>query len=209
VHQVGEQYETAEQQGEANRLGMWLFIASEILLFGGLFTGYTAYRLTRDDGFAEASGHLYAWIGIVNTVVLLLSSLTMALAVNAVHARLRRASAWLLAMTAALGLGFLALKGVEYALDYRESVVPVLNFDASKFDHPAGARLFFTFYYIMTGLHATHLIVAVALVAISAVRAARGTLTLGPTGATEPLGLYWHLVDIIWVFLLPLLYFLS
>lgn len=206
---ISHQFVSAEQQKETTRLGMWTFLASEVLFFGALFTGYTVYRIEFHDGFAEASGHLYRWIGIGNTAVLLVSSLTMALAVHAAVAGRRSLTAGLLGMTALLGAVFLAVKGVEYRLDYHDAIVPVLRFDAAKFEHPGQAAMHLVFYFIMTGLHAVHLLAAVAVAGVCAVRTGAGSLGLGEGTRLEALGLYWHFVDVVWVFLLPLLYFIK
>jgi cytochrome c oxidase subunit 3 len=200
---------TPEQQSHAQRLGTWAFIASEILLFGGLFTAYTAYRLTKPAAFAEASPHLYQSIAITNTAILLISSLTMALAVHAAKAAATRLTASLLAATAALGLAFLILKAFEYRLDYTDAILPGLHFDPTHVADPPAAARFFLLYLFMTGLHALHLTAAVILAATAATLAATGRFKLGPTTILEPLGLYWHFVDVLWVFLLPLLYFIK
>lgn len=206
---IASHFVSVEQQRDTHRLGMWAFLASEVLLFGGLFTGYTAYRSLHGEGFVEGSEHLYQSIGLANTAVLLISSLTMALGVHAAREGRRQLTVWLLSATATLGLAFLALKVGEYILDYRESIVPGVRFDESAFEDVQGARLFFLLYFIMTGLHAVHLLAAVSVVSVSAVLVRFERLHLGPTTLLEPIGLYWHLVDLIWVFLLPMLYLIS
>ncbi len=207
---IAHHFVSAEQQQRAVRLGMWTFLAGEVLLFSGLFTAYTIYRVLHPAAFAEASQHLYASIGITNTVVLLISSCTMALAVHTAEKRRLGATVGLLVTTATLGALFLALKAVEYGLDYREELVPNLTpggFSILRFEHPRESEMFFVLYFIMTGLHAVHLTVGVALVFGAAALVRMRRLELGEPSPLEPLALYWHLVDVIWVFLLPLLYF--
>jgi cytochrome c oxidase subunit III len=195
----------ANVHGEAPALGMWTFLATEVLFFGGLFAAYTIYRVSFPDAFAKASHHLYFWIGAANTLVLLLSSFSMAMAVHAAAAEDHRGTARLLLITAALGLGFLVLKGVEYSLDAHDGLVPGAHF---RPDWPASrqAEMFFVLYFLTTGLHAIHLVVGVSLVVAAAV-AIRFRWPLRHVATkVEMLGLYWHFVDIVWVFLFPLLY---
>ena len=208
---VGFQFDDARQQHEADNLGMWVFLATEIMLFGGLFTGYGAYRLYYPRGFAEASGDLFYWIGTVNTGVLLTSSVFMALAVHAASSGHRQRLTRYLLMTAATGCIFLGLKGYEYYLDWTEHIVPGTAFHEAKFSQPDHAELFFVLYFIMTGVHALHLSIAVCLVTGLAFRAWRGAFTAEGRNhnAVEVIGLYWHLVDIVWIFLYPMLYLMS
>ena len=200
------------EEDETSSLGMWTFLATEVLFFGALFAAYTVYRLTFPEAFAEASHHLYLSIGATNTGVLLVSSLTMALAVHvsAAHgqteeARPRRKLLGLLLVTAALGAVFLGLKGVEYFLDWRERLVPGPGFREVWSANPRHAQLFMVLYFIITGLHAVHLTIAVGLVLLFALLIWRRKLARLPV-RVEMLGLYWHFVDVVWVFLFPLLY---
>ncbi len=184
---VSSHWATLEQEHDASLLGMWVFLATELLLFGGLFTAYTVYRTLYPAAFAEGSRHLDAVLGGINTVVLIASSGTMAMGVN----RARRGSRprlWLI-LTALLGAVFLAIKGVEYQRHFAEGLV---------FGTPQ-VQLFMVAYFTMTGLHAVHLTVAVGIVAVLAFARARA-LTY------QVVGLYWHFVDVVWVFLLALLY---
>lgn len=203
---LGHHYETLEQQHEASLLGMWTFLATEILFFGGMIAGYVVYRYLYPTAFAEASGHLYAWIGTVNTVVLLTSSLTVALAIQAIGAGQRRVTVLLLVATVVLGTLFLGIKGYEYYLDDQENLVPWLNFAADEFADPNHARLFFLLYFIMTGFHTLHMIIGITIVTIVAYRVWRGHFSAQSYNGIENTGLYWHFVDIVWVFLYPLLY---
>ena len=193
-----------EQQHEAATLGMWVFLATELMFFGGLFTAYAVYRQQYPEAFAQASGKLNLVYGGVNTVVLLTSSLTMALAVHA--ARLGRRG-WLttyLAVTALLGAAFLVIKGFEYHGDYADNLVPGLAFVDT--DWPAGVKLFLLLYYLMTGVHALHLVIGMVLLIVLATLARRNHYTPEDHAPIEIGGLYWHFVDVIWIFLLPLLY---
>ena len=195
-----------EQQHEAATLGMWIFLATELMFFGGLFTAYAVYRHTHAEEFTAASARLNLIFGSVNTVVLLTSSLTMALAVYAARIGRREWLTTCLAVTALLGIAFLVIKGFEYHGDYVEGLVPGLAFDDGEWDKPAGVQLFFLLYYIMTGVHALHLIIGIALLTILAILAWRGRYTSANHATVEVAGLYWHFVDVIWIFLLPLLY---
>lgn len=202
---LGEQYQTLEQQHSTAELGMWIFLATEVMLFGGLFTSYTMYRTVYPAGFAEGSRHLDLVYGSVNTAVLIVSSLTMALAVRSAQLGRERALFWLLLATALLGSVFLAVKGVEYARHFAEGMVPGLVW---RYAGPMAAQvqLFFVAYFVMTALHATHLSIGIVLVLISAGLARRSAFSIETHTPVEMLGLYWHFVDLIWIFLLPLLY---
>lgn len=206
-------FDDLEQQHEANILGMWTFLATEVLIFGGVFTGYFAYWTYYPRAFVEGSQHLNLWIAAVNTIVLLTSSLTMALAIHAIQHDRRRALTWLLVATAALGSLFLVLKFVEYYLDYREDLVPGLAWPPhSWFDddvNPEHVKLFMIFYYVFTGLHAVHLTIGIAVMKVLIFLSWRGWFTKDYYTPVESWGLYWHFVDIVWIFLLPLLYLIG
>jgi cytochrome c oxidase subunit 3 len=217
---LAHHFEDLGQQHEAATLGMWLFLATEVLFFGGLFAGYAMYRELYGDAFAVASKQLYVSLGTVNTAVLIGSSLTMALALHSARVGRQKAIAWFLMATMTLGTTFLVIKGVEYYLDYRESLVPGLSFreavapegaEAAEGEWPPGTdvghvKLFFTFYYIMTGLHAAHMVVGLGVLLYLTRQARRGKYSPGYYTPLEVAGLYWHFVDIVWVFLFPLLY---
>ena len=206
-------FDDLEHQHETNTLGMWTFLATELLVFGALFTGYTVYRNLYAPSFEEASQHLNLLIGGGNTIVLLTSSLTMALAVRAAQIGRRQALVAFLIVTALLGAAFLGLKAVEYYLDYLDRLVPGLAFQPAEWQHdqvnPDHVRLFLLCYYIMTGLHALHLTIGIAVLAVLALLAWRGSLPAYHYTPIETWGLYWHFVDIIWIFLLPLLYLIG
>ncbi|GIV79315.1 MAG: cytochrome c oxidase subunit III [Litorilinea sp.] len=195
-----------EQEHEASLLGMWTFLATEVLFFGGLIVAFLVYRAAYTPVFREASTHLNVLLGTVNTAVLLTSSLTMALAVDAAARRQRQRLVWLLLATAGLGLVFLGIKAVEYSLEFREHLFPGPGF-VWEGDQGNVAQLFFVLYFVMTGLHALHLILGIGAVGVMSWLAHRGWYDESPT-PVEVLGLYWHFIDIVWIFLFPLLYLL-
>jgi cytochrome c oxidase subunit 3 len=203
---LGEQYVSRPQQRETAVLGMWVFLATEVLFFGPLFLAYLYGRVHMGEGFAEASRHSHVWIGSANTAILLTSSLTMALAARAAQLGERAGLAWLLRATAALGAAFLALKGIEYWKEWNEGLVPVLHFTYVG-AHAGAVELFYLLYFVMTGVHALHLTLGIALVAWLSTRAS----DFGPGyhAPVEVTGLYWHFVDCVWIFLYPLIYLLE
>ena len=203
---VAHQFETIEQQREAATLGMWVFLATEVLFFGGLFMGYTYARFSYPQVFQEASRHLDATIGGINTAVLLLSSLMMALAVKSAQLGRRNSLVTFLGLTALLGLLFLGFKAIEYHEDYVDHIVPGIS--AFHFDGPSSrqAELFFWIYFAMTGLHAIHVTAGIIVITVMAVLAWRRSFSPEHFMPVEVTGLYWHFVDIVWVFLFPLLY---
>ncbi|TWB12428.1 cytochrome c oxidase subunit 3 [Nitrospirillum amazonense] len=193
------------RQRETTLMGMYLFLGSEIMLFGGLFAVALALRLMHPQEIVAASKHLHYGIGAANTVVLLTSSLAVALAVAAAEAGKIKGTVVGLQAGAGLGIGFLALKAVEYVSEYHERLLPALA-PPEAFANPA-AHLFMDLYLIATSLHAVHVTIGVGLLAGLALRVHHRSLAL-PRQATgvEVVGLYWHLVDVIWIFLYPVLY---
>ncbi len=202
---LAHQFDDPEQQREAGALGMWVFLVTEIMFFGGLFTGYTVYRSSYPAAFAGASHELDLLIGTINTAVLIASSLTMALAVHASQTGRRRTLLGCLAATMGLGTVFLGLKAVEYAHKFRHHLVPGPSF-AYHGPDPAHAQLFFSFYFVMTGMHALHMVIGLGLMTWLLVTAARGRYSPEYHSPVVVGGLYWHFVDIVWIFLYPLLY---
>ncbi len=205
---VAHQFDDAAQQREASTLGMWVFLATEIMFFGGLFAAYTAYRYKYPVGFAEASRHLDLLLGGINTAVLLTSSLTMALAVRSAQVGKRAQIVGFLVLTMLLGLAFLGIKAYEYHEKFAHHLVPGASFAFGGM-HAREAKMFFYLYFAMTGLHAIHMLAGVAVVFYMTVAAARGKFTPGYYNPLEVTGLYWHFVDIIWIFLYPLLYLIA
>jgi cytochrome c oxidase subunit 3 len=222
---VAHHFDDAQQQYQAASLGMWLFLATEILFFGGLFAGYTQYRSWYPAEFAYGSHHLDVWLGAINTAVLLTSSLTMALAVLAAQTNDRDGAARFLALTIVLGSVFLGVKAYEYHHKYQERLVPgplfllpthaaSTNHSEPSSDSPEGqsslnqgpVEIFFSFYFAMTGLHALHMVIGIAVLVVLMINARRGAYSAEYFTPVELTGLYWHFVDIVWVFLFPLLY---
>ncbi|HEU0179860.1 MAG TPA: cytochrome c oxidase subunit 3 family protein [Blastocatellia bacterium] len=202
------QFDNAEQQRDAATMGMWVFLVTEIMFFGGLFASYVVYRAMYPAAFAMASQALDIKLGTLNTAVLLLSSFTMVVAVFGSQTGRRRLLVWGLALTIALGLVFLAIKFYEYYQKYVEHHVPGPSF-AFPAPYTEQAKMYFTLYFAMTGLHAMHMIVGCGLLAVLIVMARRGRFTPEYHSPVEISGLYWHFVDIIWIFLYPLLYLIG
>lgn len=201
-------FDSYEQQQEASYLGMWLFLVTEILFFGGLFAAYIVYRTQNPAAFAAASNELdLAW-GTINTAVLIGSSLTMALAVWASQTGRRKATVGMLLATLALGSTFLGIKAIEYSHKFHEHLVPGPGFE---FEGPfaAGAQMFFNLYFLMTGLHALHMVIGAGLLVATTILAWKGRFSPQNHNFVEGVGLYWHFVDIVWIFLFPLLYLLG
>jgi len=206
---LAHQFDDVAQQREAAGLGMWTFLATEVLFFGGLFTVYTVYRVKDSAAFVEACHELYMWLGAINTVVLLTSSWTMALGVHAAQHGERRRAVSFLVRTAVLGLVFLLIKGTEYSLDIRERLVPGPGFRAEWTVDPTHAQLFFVLYFVMTGLHAVHMLAGIGVVSAMAFMVWKSRSSTHHANALEMAGLYWHFVDIVWIFLFPLLYLVA
>ena len=201
-------FDDLEQQYSASNMGMWAFIAQEIMFFGGLFGGYTVYRNMHTAAFIEGSHHLpIAW-GAFNTAVLIGSSLTVALAVRAAQQGRKNAIFnWILA-TMFLGSVFLGVKYIEYSDKWHHHLVPGLNF---FYEGPLAGqmKIFFSFYFVMTGMHALHMVIGIAIMIFLLPKIRRGTYTAEYFNPIENFGLYWHFVDIVWIFLFPLLYLIG
>ncbi|MDD5562400.1 MAG: cytochrome c oxidase subunit 3 family protein [Thermoanaerobaculaceae bacterium] len=253
THRVAHHFDNAEQQFESGKLGMWIFLATEILLFGGLFCAYAVYRSNHPEVFIYAHRFLDKTLGAINTAVLICSSFTMALAVRAAQLGRRRQLVGLLGATVALAACFLGIKGLEYEKKWKEGLLWGAHFHAklapappalpqtlppvpaaageerslippaaigpaglARPGQPAVAegpegpphdvQVFFAVYFLMTGLHGVHVIIGMALLSWMMVRAGRGEFSPGYFTPVDLTGLYWHLVDLIWIFLFPLLY---
>ncbi len=223
-------FENMEQQREAGTLGMWVFLVTEIMFFGGMFLAYTLYRYKYPEAFAAASNHLDIRLGAINTVVLIFSSFTMAMAVFYTQVGRRRNSIMCLLLTIVLGLTFLGIKAVEYRDKYTDNLIPGQlipgrpfnptiakpgeTLDEHKLHLPPGAtvqnvQLFFWIYFAMTGMHALHMIIGIGLLTTMTFMAWRGRFGPEYHAPIEISGLYWHFVDIVWIFLFPLLYLLG
>jgi cytochrome c oxidase subunit 3 len=202
---IGHHFNTFEQEHDAAEFGMWLFLLTELMLFGGLFLGYIFYRTVYSAGFAEGSRLLDLSYGGPNTIILIVSSLTMVLAIRNAQVGTSGALSRYLIATAVLGVLFVAIKGAEYYKHFVDGTVPVLNWTYAGPDANQ-VQLFFFAYFALTGLHSVHLTIGIVLVLIMAVMARRGALLRERHIPLEMIGLYWHFVDIVWMFLLPLLY---
>jgi cytochrome c oxidase subunit 3 len=193
---------------ETQSMGMWLFLISEIMFFGGVFAAYIVYRHVYPHVFAEASRYLDLFLGSINTGILLTSSLCMALAVNSAARGLRRQLVFFLLATILLGAVFLGIKFLEYSKEFAEHLFPGGNFIYPGSD-PARAKIFFSLYFTLTGLHAVHMIIGMLLIAILTFRAWRGRFSPEHYAPVDMIGLYWHFVDIVWIFIFPLLYLIG
>jgi cytochrome c oxidase subunit 3 len=205
---VAHHFDDAVQQHEAASLGMWAFLVTEIMFFGGMFLAYTVYRSVYPDAFAHASNHMDVVLGTVNTGVLIGSSLSVALAVHAAHASQRRALLIYLFITMFLGAVFLAIKATEYYHHFDARLVPGWNFAYEGAD-ARHAAIFFSFYFTMTGMHAIHMIIGIGMFLVLAWNAWRGHYSRAYSTPVEMGGLYWHFVDIVWIFLFPLFYLIG
>lgn len=207
-HPVAHQFDDAEQQFEASALGMWIFLLTEVMFFGGILTAYAVYFVTFTAAFEEASNHLSLGLGALNTVVLLASSFTMARSVHAAQAETSQQQVRWLVRTLLLGLTFLLVKAFEYASKFSEALVPG---DAFGFEGPQAAQheLFMGFYFALTGLHAVHMVIGIGILLVLLVMARRGRFDAGYFTPVEMSGLYWHFVDLVWIFLFPMLYLLG
>jgi cytochrome c oxidase subunit III len=205
VKGLHHQFADLEQQRESATLGMWIFLVTEIMFFGGMFTAYMIYRISYPLAWHSGSQRMDFWIGTINTLVLICSSLTMVLAVHAAKTNQRKATTLFLIVTLLFGLAFLGLKGIEYYSHFVDHEVPGFGFhvDSPDANH---VQMFFVLYFFMTGFHALHMVVGVGVVSFIAYFAWKGHYTSEYHNPVENVGLYWHFVDIIWIFLYPLLY---
>ena len=205
---LAHQFDDFEQQQDAASLGIWAFLVTEVLFFGGMFLGYAVYRYRFPDVFAQASNHMDIALGTLNTAILIGSSLTVVLAVHAAQHDHRRLLQRMLALTILLGAIFLAIKFTEYFHKFEENLVPGLNFVLAS-EHDRQGSIFFSFYFAMTGMHALHMIIGIGVFSVLFVAARRGRYSSAYHTPVELAGLYWHFVDIIWIFLFPLFYLLG
>jgi cytochrome c oxidase subunit III len=223
-------FENLEQQREASTLGMWVFLVTEIMFFGGMFLAYTLYRYKYPEAFAAASNHLDIKLGATNTVVLIVSSFTMAMAVFSTQVGKQRNAIIFLILTIVLGLTFLGIKAVEYHDKYVNNLIPGQLIPSHPFN-PAVARpgeeanehklhllpgvpvgnveMFYWIYFAMTGMHALHMIIGIGIMTVILILTWKGRFGPEYHSPVEISGLYWHFVDIVWIFLFPLLYLLG
>ena len=203
-------FDSLEQQQYASTFGMWVFLVTEVLFFGGLFMAYILYRLWYPEMFVAASHHLDIPLGTFNTAVLIGSSLTMALAVNSAQRGLSGKTQvfWLMA-TMFLGAVFLGVKVIEYTDKWNHHLIPGASFVFDKPEFQQTAQIYFSLYFALTGLHATHMIVGMVIMAVIAWMAWKNQFTAAWYTPVEIMGLYWHFVDLVWIFLFPLLYLIA
>ena len=214
---LAHHFDDLEQQKDSAVYGMWAFLVQEVMFFGGLFIAYIVYRNLYPDAFAHASNLLNVPLGFVNTMVLLASSLTMALAVRGGATGSKPTQLIMLVLTIVFGLTFLVIKYFEYASKFEHHLVPGPTFDPGHMSewfaqHPEEvphAKIFFFLYFAMTGVHAAHMIVGAGLMAWIFLRAKKGEFVPEHHDALEMSGLYWHFVDIVWIFLFPMIYLLG
>jgi cytochrome c oxidase subunit 3 len=202
-------FDDVSQQREASTLGMWAFLATEVLFFGGMFCAYTIFRSAYHGAFESTSRFMNVAIGGINTAVLICSSLTMALAVRAAQLGQKKVLIWLLVATLILGTVFLGLKGVEYHEKWLDHHVPGPHFHYAEAQYAHQAEILFFLYFAMTGLHAAHMIVGAGLLITLIAMAAQDRFSAAWYTPVDMIGLYWHFVDIVWIFLFPLLYLIG
>jgi len=223
-------FESVDQQFDATNFAMWLFLLTEIMFFGGLFTAYLIMRNWYYPAFVEASHQLNIGWGTANTAVLIVSSFTMAMGVWSAEMRKKSSLILYLTLTFILGLAFLGIKSIEYHEKWVKHHVPGLNWSDASFLNPASdpevhaqypkdqplppdmaakTEMYFFLYFAMTGMHALHMIIGISILGFMLVRAKAGAYTTGHVTYVENFGLYWHFVDIVWIFLFPLLYLIS
>ena len=217
--ELHNQFDTLEQQKDTAHLGMWVFLITEIMFFGGLFGAYLVYRNLYYPAFVAGSNSISIFWGTLNTAVLICSSLTMAMAVHSAAIGARKLLVGFLSLTLLLGLIFLAIKGKEYYDKWTEHHVPGANFHFDDPERPGEApvpadvasqtSIYFSLYFAMTGMHALHMIIGVGILLALIWKASRGSFPPHHYTMVENFGLYWHFVDIIWIFLFPLLYLIS
>jgi cytochrome c oxidase subunit III len=217
-------FETQEQQREAATFGMWLFLLTEIMFFGGLFFAYLLYRNWYHDAFVVSSNQLSIPLGAANTAILISSGFFMALGVWAAEVKKQGLLVLFLVLTTVFGVAFLGIKAVEYHEKWEKHHIPGASFDVSQFTNPQAyglhekplspdmaqkTQIFFFLYFAMTGMHAFHMVLGIGLLLWLTWRARRGEFSAGYVAPIENFGLYWHFVDIVWIFLFPLLYLIN
>lgn len=207
---LAHHFESLEQQHDAAALGMWVFLVTEVMIFGAILAAYAIYRASYPAEFAAASGRLKVGLGGGNTLALIGTSLAMAFAVRSAQLGKGRLASDCMLLTIALGVAFLGVKALEWYEEYRENLIPLsaLGFNkewAESLSVPH-VKLFFVFYFILTGLHAFHMLIGIGILGILSVKARRGRYDAEYNAPVEIAGLYWHFVDIVWIFLFPLLY---
>lgn len=205
---VQHHFVDSEQQFDSAKLGMWIFLVTEILFFGGLFVAYIVYRAWNPDLFTKASVELNTLLGAANTAVLIFSSLTMALAIREIQLDRVKRSIIYLSITIICAFFFMVVKYFEYTHKFEVGIFPGAGYTYAGIDDPQ-ANIFFSIYYMMTGLHGIHVIIGIGLITWLIIKAQKGAFSSAYYTPIEITGLYWHLVDIIWIFLFPLFYLIE
>jgi cytochrome c oxidase subunit 3 len=218
VKNLHEQFQTPEQQEYSATLGMWLFMATEFLLIGVLFVAYTVCRIRWPEAFRRGSSEMHYWMGFFETAIILTTSFLVTLALRAAKLGANRQVITLFAVTVVLGAGFLTIKGTEWYLEYGEGLVPgyfttiptkEINLPpARQHPRPVQERLFMLFYYLLTGTHAVHMLIGMGLLTTMAVLTARGKFSAAYHTPIELVGIYWHFVDLVWIFVFATVYLL-
>ena len=206
---VAHHFDSADTQFDSGRMGVWIFLVTEVLFFGGMFCAFAVFRSWYFDAFREAHHHLDKVMGTINTLVLIASSLTMALGVRFAQKSNTRVTVVMLALTIACACIFLVIKYFEYSHKFHDGLLPGAYFTAEGFKTGKDASIFFAVYFMMTGVHGLHVVIGIGLIAWILIRAARGEFSSRYYAPIEGVGLYWHLVDLIWIYLFPLLYLVS
>lgn len=206
--EVEKQFDDPLQQRDTATIGMWVFLATEIMFFGVLFACYLILRTMHPAGFAEASRDTDLLLGSIETAVLLVSSITIMIGIRAVRMEQRQLGVFFLGLTAFLGCGFLFIHGLEYRTDYFKHLIPGIDYHQSR-PYWKVKELYYCLYYFITGFHSLHLFIGVCVNAGMAIRVARGSYGEHDYTALELAGLYWHLVDMVWIFVFPLLYLIG
>jgi len=211
VHNLKHHFADLEQQRATSTFGMWLFLVTEIMFFGGMFAAYLIYRLSYYNAWVAGSQTMEIKLGAINTAVLICSSLTMVMAVHSAKLGNRKLTSLCLILTLVLGFSFLGIKAVEYHGHWMHHEVPGANF---HFEHegnydPRQVSIFFSLYFAMTGMHAFHMIIGAGLLTWLLIANTRGRFSPEYNSPVEMVGLYWHFVDLIWIYLFPLLYLIS
>lgn len=203
-------FDSREQQHEASTFGMWVFLVTEVMIFGGIFAGYAIFRSKFPEAFAYGSRLQNLKLGAINTLVLIGSSFTVVLAVRAAQMKNRKQVLVFLGMTLVLGTVFLGIKAVEYTHDYHEGLIPGIHFEDARWTehnlNPGHGKLYFFLYFALTGLHAIHMIIGMGVLLVIALLLQQSKDVEKHNTTIEAFGLYWHFVDIVWIFLFPLLY---
>lgn len=206
---LADHFAEPTQQIETGKLGMWLFLATEILLFGGLFVAYAIFRFVHHELFREAHKFLDVRMGALNTIVLLFSSLTVVLAIHAAQKEKKHFIIINLALTIVCAFAFLVVKYVEYSHKFHDGVLPGYFFSNATVSNPDQLHIYFGIYFLMTGLHGIHVLIGMGILTWLLLRSIKGDFNSQYYQPLELGGLYWHLVDVIWIFLFPLLYLVS